>query len=170
MDNERKMHKHETHVHEEHKRPKDIHATHTDHEMQLRPSYYDGKRFQTKVLDSAIITIPVLLLSPTIQKWLHLQALTFPGSKYILFGLSTIIVVWGALPFYKGAIKAIRSGILDMMVLVSLAVLSGYFFSVAATFFLEAMDFYWEISTLTVFLLFVSLDGDEGSKNCRWCA
>jgi Cu2+-exporting ATPase len=41
-----------------------------------------------------------------------------------------------------------------MMVLVSVAVLSGYFFSVGATFFFEAADFYWEISTLTVFLLF----------------
>jgi Cu2+-exporting ATPase len=42
-----------------------------------------------------------------------------------------------------------------MMVLVSLAVGSGYLFSVAATFiFTGVVDFYWEISTLVVFLLF----------------
>jgi Cu2+-exporting ATPase len=42
-----------------------------------------------------------------------------------------------------------------MMVLVSIAVTTGYFFSIAATFlFTGVPDFYWEISTLVVFLLF----------------
>jgi Cu2+-exporting ATPase len=41
-----------------------------------------------------------------------------------------------------------------MSVLVTLAVLSGYFYSVGSTFLFEAADFYWEISTLVVFLLF----------------
>lgn len=41
------------------------------------------------------------------------------------------------------------------MVLVSIAVGTGYLFSVAATFvFTGVVDFYWEISTLVVFLLF----------------
>lgn len=47
-----------------------------------------------------------------------------------------------------------------MMVLVSIAVGTGYLFSIAATFILtEVVDIYWEISTLVVFLLW-SLDGD----------
>src|SRR3989442_4676486 len=41
-----------------------------------------------------------------------------------------------------------------MDVLVSLAVLSGYLYSVAATFLFAASDFYWEFSTLVLFLLF----------------
>jgi len=41
-----------------------------------------------------------------------------------------------------------------MNVLVSVAVISGYLYSVGATFFFEAPDFYWEISTLVVFILF----------------
>jgi Cu2+-exporting ATPase len=41
-----------------------------------------------------------------------------------------------------------------MMVLVTVAVLAGYFYSLGTTFFFEAPDFYWEISTLVVFLLF----------------
>ncbi|EKD76018.1 MAG: hypothetical protein ACD_43C00251G0002 [uncultured bacterium] len=40
-----------------------------------------------------------------------------------------------------------------MMTLVSIAVLAGYLYSIGATFFYSAMDFYWEIATLTVFLL-----------------
>jgi Cu2+-exporting ATPase len=101
-----------------------------------------------------IITIPVLFLSPTIQKWFNLETLTSAGSDYVLFGLSSIVVIWGGMPFYKGAFKAIRDFNLDMMVLVSVAMLSGYFFSIGATFFFKAVDFYWEISTLAVFLLF----------------
>jgi Cu2+-exporting ATPase len=41
-----------------------------------------------------------------------------------------------------------------MNVLVSIALLSGYFYSIGATFFFEAPDFYWEISTLASFILF----------------
>jgi Cu2+-exporting ATPase len=41
-----------------------------------------------------------------------------------------------------------------MDVLVSLAIVSGYLYSLGATFFFAASDFYWEISTLVLFLLF----------------
>jgi Cu2+-exporting ATPase len=41
-----------------------------------------------------------------------------------------------------------------MDVLVSLAILSGYLYSLGATFLFTASDFYWEISTLVLFLLF----------------
>ncbi|MBD3183197.1 heavy metal translocating P-type ATPase [Candidatus Poribacteria bacterium] len=112
------------------------------------------KDFKKRFWICLIITVPVLFLSPTIQKWFNLQNLTFPGSDYVLFGLSSIIVIWGGIPFYKGAFKAIKDFNLDMMVLVSVAILSGYFFSIGATFFFQAVDFYWEISTLAVFLLF----------------
>src|SRR3972149_1397865 len=44
---------------------------------------------------------------------------------------------------------------LDMNVLVTIALLSGYFYSVSITLgLLSATDFYWEISTLAAFLLF----------------
>ncbi len=98
------------------------------------------------------ITAPVLILSPTIQAWFGFT-LTFPGARYLLFALATVITFYGTWPFYQDARKALRSGILDMSVLVSTAVSVGYLFSVGATFFFTAVDFYWEISTLVVVLL-----------------
>ncbi len=98
------------------------------------------------------LTIPVLVLSPTIQRWFGF-VLTFPGARYTLFALATAITFYGTWPFYKNARKALRSGILDMSVLVSTAVSAGYLFSVGATFFFTAVDFYWEISTLVAVLL-----------------
>jgi len=98
------------------------------------------------------LTIPVLILSPTIQQWFGFS-LTFPGYRYLLFAMATVITFYGTWPFYKNARQALRSGVLDMSVLVSIAVSAGYLFSVGATFFFTAVDFYWEISTLVAVLL-----------------
>jgi Cu2+-exporting ATPase len=111
--------------------------------------------FRKRFFVSIIITGPILLMSPTIQQWFNFSIPHFPGYDLILFSLATIISLYGGLPFYKGARDSLRNGVLGMMVLVSLAVLTGYLFSVAATFILvDTVDFYWEISTLVVFLLF----------------
>ncbi len=101
-----------------------------------------------------IFTIPVLILSPTIQEWFGFSIPEFVGEKYLLFFLASVVVFYGGYIFYKGAYKSLKSRVLDMNVLVSVAVIAGYLFSFGATFIFEAFDFYWEISTLVVFLLF----------------
>jgi Cu2+-exporting ATPase len=102
-----------------------------------------------------VLTVPVLLLSPTIQSWFGFNLPSLAGSDLILFSLASVIVGYGAWPFYRGASTALRNRKADMDVLVSIAVLAGYLYSVGATFFFQdAPDFYWEISTLVLFLLF----------------
>ena len=110
------------------------------------------KDFRRRFFFVATITLPVLALSPTVQGWLGFSA-TFPGARYLLFLLATLITVYGTWPFYKGAMKALKRRVLDMSVLVSIAVSAGYLFSVGATFAFQAVDFYWEISTLVAVLL-----------------
>lgn len=100
------------------------------------------------------LAIPVLFLSPTIQSWAGFRLPNLPGLNLVLVILASIIVVYGGVPFYRGAAIALRARTADMDVLVSLAVLSGYLYSVAATFLFVASDFYWEASTLVLFLLF----------------
>ena len=78
---------------------------------------------------------------------------TFPGRNILLFALASIVALYTAWPFYTGAREELKEKRLGMMVLVSLAVLSGYIYSAATTFLIEAMDFYWEISTLVLVLL-----------------
>jgi Cu2+-exporting ATPase len=122
---------------------------HRDHHAMMELDF--RKRFFVSIL----ITGPILILSPTIQQWFNFSVPHFPGYDYVLFGLATIIAIYGGWPFYKGAYESIQKGILGMMFLVSLAVSTGYLFSVATTFILvDTVDFYWEISTLVVFLLF----------------
>jgi len=131
-------------AHMEHERAK---AEGHDHHAMME------QKFRRRFWAVLAITAPVLILSPTIQGWFGF-ALTFPGARYLLFALATVITFYGTWPFYKNARKALRSGILDMSVLVSTAVSAGYLFSVGATFFFTAVDFYWEISTLVAVLLF----------------
>lgn len=99
------------------------------------------------------LTIIVLLLSPKIQEWFGYTVL-FPYINLILFGLGTAIVAYGGLPFYQAAKHELGSRNYGMMTLVSLAVLSGYFFSVAATFLFPGESLWWEISTLVLAFLF----------------
>ncbi len=102
----------------------------------------------------AVLGVPLLLLSPTIQDWFQFEIPEFSGDRYALFVLATVITAYGAWPFFVGAVRAVRRGVLDMDVLVTIAVGSGYLFSVAATFWFQSVDFYWEIATLLSVLLF----------------
>jgi len=142
-------HQHAGHMaHDEHVGHKSGEASHAEHDHHAMME----KDFRKRFFFVAIVTLPVLALSPTVQSWLGFRA-TFPGSRYLLFVLATLITVYGTWPFYKGAVKALKSGVLDMSVLVSVAVTAGYLFSVGTTFAFQAVDFYWEISTLVAVLL-----------------
>ena len=53
------------------------------------------KDFKRRFIVSIIITVPILFLSPTIQDWFNFTIPRFPGYKYILFGLATVIALYG---------------------------------------------------------------------------
>jgi P-type Cu2+ transporter len=109
--------------------------------------------FKRRFFIALPITIVILTLSPKIQDWFG-YSLSFQGINLVLFVLSTIIVFYTGFPFYKMAKGELKNRAPAMMTLVSLAVLSGYIFSVAATFLFKGESLYWEISTLVlVFLL-----------------
>lgn len=129
---------------------------HMAHEEMKHENHHQmmAKEFRTKTLVSLLLTIPVLLLSPTVQKWVGLEVPDFGFNTAVLVALSSIIALYGASPFYRGAVRSLKSKIMDMNVLVSLAVGSGYLYSLGATFLFVASDFYWEISTLVLFLVF----------------
>jgi len=134
---------HTAHAHMEHEEHK---AEGHDHHAMMEQDF--RRRFWLVLA----LTVPVLLLSPTVQDWFGFS-FTFPGARYVLFALATLIAIYGTWPFLVNARKALRSRVLDMSVLVSIAVAAGYLFSVGATFIFTAVDFYWEISTLVAVLL-----------------
>lgn len=122
--------------------------SHMDHHQMMVEDF--RKRFFVVL----VLTIPILLLSPTVAGWIGYELPDILWLKFVLFLLATAVATWGAKPFYTHALIELKRKQLGMMVLVSLAVGSGYIYSVATTFFIDAPGFYWEISTLTLFLLF----------------
>lgn len=109
--------------------------------------------FKKRFFIALPLTALVVILSPNIQRWLGLS-LNIPYSEIISFFVASVIVFWAGLPFYQMARGELKGRNPAMMTLVSLAVLAGYAFSVAATFLFEGESLYWEISTLVLVFLF----------------
>ncbi len=99
-----------------------------------------------------ILSIPIMLLSEMIQHWLNLH-ISFPGSKYLLLLLSTVVFIYGGMPFLKGLVGELRVKNPGMMTLIGFAISVAYIYSVAVVFGLEGMDFFWELSTLILIML-----------------
>ncbi len=103
--------------------------------------------FKRRFIVSTILTLPVILLSPSIQKFLGYE-LSFPGRIYILWLISSIIYVYGGYPFLKGVINEIKKRLPDMMTLIGVAISIAYFYSTAVTFLIQGETFFWELATL----------------------
>ena len=102
---------------------------------------------------SLVLTIPILLLSPTVQGPLHLAALAFPGDQYVLLVLSAFVYGWGGLPFLRGAVQESRKRQPAMMTLVAVAISAAFLYSVAVVFEVEGEIFFWELATLVDIML-----------------
>jgi Cu2+-exporting ATPase len=111
---------------------------------------------RNRFLVSFILAIPVFLYSPLFTDYFKIQLpLPFGLSNEVLsFLLATPAVLYGGWVFYIGAWRGLRNGVLNMAVLVTLSVLAGYIFSVAATFFFEGEVFYEAAVLLLAFVLF----------------
>jgi P-type Cu2+ transporter len=98
------------------------------------------------------LTIPIMLLSEMIQHWLNIL-ISFPGSKYVLLLLSSVVFLYGGWPFLKGLVNEARAKNPGMMFLIGFAISVAYIYSVAIVFGLEGMDFFWELATLILIML-----------------
>jgi Cu2+-exporting ATPase len=103
-----------------------------------------------------LLAIPVFLYSPLFTDVFKIQ-LPLPlglSNEILSFILATPAVLYGGWVFYIGAWRGLQNRVLNMAVLVTLSVLAGYIFSVAATFFFEAEVFYEAAVLLLAFVLF----------------
>lgn len=105
--------------------------------------------FRFRFWVSAVLTIPVLGLSPMIQSVLGLErTFAFPGSGYVLFALSAAIYFYGGWPFLKGLFSELGERKPGMMTLIGLAISVAFFYSSAVVFGVRGKVFFWELATL----------------------
>ena len=74
-----------------------------DHQGRDRHAGHSVAMFRDKFWLSFALTIPTVIWSPEVQHWLGYTAPSFPGSRFILAILGTIVFAYGGLVFVRGA-------------------------------------------------------------------
>jgi Cu2+-exporting ATPase len=100
-----------------------------------------------------LLSIPVLLYSPTIQDWLGFSMPVFPGSQWITPAFSVIVFLYGGVPFLQMAVPELRNRKPGMMTLISLAISVAFVYSLATLFLPGQSSFFWELVTLIDIML-----------------
>ncbi len=146
------------HAHEEH--PRDQHGEHGhppghggkegashDHGDHHSHHAHMVKDFRKRFWISLVLTIPILALSPMIQRLLGIT-FRFPGDIWLLWGLSSVVFFYGGWPFLKGFIQEMVKKQPGMMTLIALAISVAYVYSSLVVFGLTGKVFFWELATL----------------------
>jgi Cu2+-exporting ATPase len=114
-----------------------------------------ARDMRNRFLVALIFAIPIAV-------WSELGDRIFGGVPPTPFGmrtdvweflLSLPVILYSSWIFFAGAWRALRAGTLDMMVLVAVAIGTGWVYSVAATFFIEGEVFYEAAAFLATFVL-----------------
>ncbi|WP_426521193.1 heavy metal translocating P-type ATPase [Diaminobutyricibacter sp. McL0618] len=129
------------------------HDPHAEHGSHADHSAHDPAVFRRKFWVSLALTIPTLVFSRGLQEILGIDGPRFPGSQYIpaIFGVA--IFLYGGMVFLRGAVAELRDRQPGMMTLISLAIVVAFGYSLAVTFGLSGMDFWWELATLITIML-----------------
>lgn len=128
--------------------------TKTEEHSQSNGHMHHEKMFRNRFWVNLLLSIPVLLYSPTLQDWLNFSMPTFPGSEWVTPVFSVIIFVYGGLPFLRMAVPELRDRKPGMMSLISLAIIVAFVYSLAAYFFFDdSSGFFWELVTLIDIML-----------------
>ncbi len=137
------------------------HGSHAGHPSHGDHGGHGGHDHATMIADfrrrfwvSLVVTVPILLLSPAIQRFLGLETvIMFPGESYVLFLLASAVYFYGGWPFLRGFLNELAQRQPGMMTLISLAVSVAYFYSSAVVFGLPGKIFFWELVTLIDIML-----------------
>jgi Cu2+-exporting ATPase len=110
---------------------------------------------RNRFLVAALFAIPIALWSP-VGEFLFGSTPPTPfgiGDDLWQFFLSLPVILYSSWIFFRGAYVALRARTLDMMVLVAVAIGTGWIYSVAATFWIEGDVFYEAAAFLAAFVL-----------------
>lgn len=119
------------------------HVDHTGHEQMFRQRFWV----------SLVLSIPVLVFSPTLQDWLGYTIPEFPGSGWITPVFAIIVFLYGGVPFLQMAVPELRNRKPGMMTLISLAIVVAFVYSLASLFLPGQTGFFWELVTLIDIML-----------------
>jgi len=151
------MEQHHKHHQPEHQQHETLHVastySHYSHSAEHdKHAGHNVSDFWKRFIVCSVVSVPVLALSHMIQLWLGFE-FSFTGDKYVLAALSTFIFIYGGYPFLKGLYDEVKENAIGMMTLIGVAISVAWAYSMAVTFGLQGMDFYWEMVTLIDIML-----------------
>jgi Cu2+-exporting ATPase len=114
-----------------------------------------ARDMRNRFLVAVVFALPIAVWSP-LGDFLFGSIPPTPfgmGADVWQFLLSLPVIFYSSTIFFRGAIAALRARTLDMMVLVAVAIGTGWIYSVAATFFIDGEVFYEAAAFLAAFVL-----------------
>jgi len=120
------------------------HGRHAGHSVAM---------FRDKFWWSLTLTIPVIVWSADVQRWLGYTAPLFPESKWIPAVFGTTVFLYAGVVFLSGARGELSERKPGMMTLISLGILVSFGASFAATFGLFEVEVWWEVATLITIMI-----------------
>jgi len=140
-----------THEHHDHSTDSGEH----DHHQGDHGGMHEGheQMFRRRFFVSTLLSIPVLLYSPTLQEWLGFTVPTFPGSEWINPVFAVIVFAYGGIPFLQMAVPELKDRSPGMMTLISMAISVAFVYSLATVVFPTQSAFFWELVTLIDIML-----------------
>jgi Cu2+-exporting ATPase len=110
---------------------------------------------RNRFLVAAVLSVPIVLWSPVGRQVLHFEVPAPFGLRDDVFQLilSLPVIGYSAWIFFDGAFRALRQRTLDMMVLVAVAIGSGWLYSLVVTLLGGGDVFYEAATVLATFVL-----------------
>jgi Cu2+-exporting ATPase len=127
----------------------DHHDHHGGHDKHAG---HDPEMFRRKFWLSLVLSLPVVATSEMVMDWFGYQ-LDFPGRSLVGPVLGSVVFLYGGWPFLVGAVREIRDRAPGMMLLIGMAISVAYAASLATSFGLFTLDFWWELAALVTIML-----------------
>lgn len=163
MDHSHMHHDHTNHSEMDHSKMDHSHTDHThmhhDHGAMGGHDHHHHGDFKKLFLRSLPLGLIIMWISPLMGLEIPFPfQYTFPYSDILGTVLSTILIIYGGKPFFKGAMDEFKQKSPGMMALVSMGVGVSYLYSVYAVVMRyitgeHVMDFYFEFASLVLIML-----------------
>ncbi len=130
----------------------DDHISHNGHQDHNKHAGHDPNMFRRLFWINLVLAVPVLAFSSQIQSWFG-YTIDGPLPDLAPPVIGSVIYFWGGRPFLKGGLDEARQRQPAMMLLIALAITVAYVSSLASSFGIGDLDFWWELAALIVVML-----------------